>query len=141
MTKNVLDLAGAALVVLLLVLCGCGDGHDHDHDHDHDKKTTTKKDGDGSGEAGEKDEWWCVEHAIPEHLCGMCVKEHADKCKAKGDWCDKHNIPGSNCFACNPDMKEKYAVMYRNKYGKEPPPMEEEGEEGEKKDGDGDEKK
>lgn len=133
MLRNASSLISTTLVVLMLVLCGCGGGDDHDPDHDHDKKTTEK-----DTESSEKDEWWCIEHGIPEHLCGMCVKEHADKCKAKGDWCE-HDKPGSNCFVCNPDMQEKYAVMYRNKYGKEPPPIED--EEGEEKGGEGDEKK
>jgi hypothetical protein len=37
--------------------------------------------------------------------------------------------PGlSQCFLCKPERKEFSAAMYRAKYGKEPPPVEEESE-------------
>ena len=29
----------------------------------------------------------------------------------------------SQCFLCDPKLKEKYAARYRLKYGKEPPPV------------------
>ena len=72
--------------------------------------------------------WWCPEHGIPEEECSMCSAEAADKLKAKGDWCEKHDRAGSQCFICHPELKEKFAAKYRAKYGEEPPPLPEEGE-------------
>lgn len=72
--------------------------------------------------------WWCDEHGIPEHECSMCSSKVAKECKAKGDWCDKHERAKSQCFLCDPKLKEKYAAMYRAKFGKDPPPIEEEEE-------------
>jgi hypothetical protein len=68
--------------------------------------------------------WWCTEHGIPEAECSMCSARVARECKAKGDWCDKHNRALSQCFICNPKRKDFYAAKYRAKYGKEPPPIE-----------------
>jgi hypothetical protein len=70
--------------------------------------------------------WWCDEHGIPEAECSMCSPKVAAECKKKGDWCDKHDRAKSQCFICDPKLKEKYAARYRAKYGKEPPPIEEE---------------
>jgi hypothetical protein len=72
------------------------------------------------------DHWWCNEHGIPEDECSMCSAKVAEACKEKGDWCDKHDRAKSQCFICDPSLKEKYAKRYRDKYGKEPPPIEEE---------------
>jgi hypothetical protein len=75
------------------------------------------------------DDWWCTEHGIPEDECSMCratanAKKLARECKAKGDWCDKHDRALSQCFICNPKRREFYAAKYRARYGKEPPPIE-----------------
>jgi hypothetical protein len=52
----------------------------------------------------------------------MCSTKLKQEAKAKGDWC-KHNRAKSQCFACNPGLKETFAAKYRAKYpGKEPPP-------------------
>ena len=75
------------------------------------------------GEA-KHDEWWCQEHGIPEEECSMCNAKAAKACKAKGDWCEKHKRAMSQCFICDPKRKEFYAAKYRAKYGKEPPPIE-----------------
>lgn len=72
--------------------------------------------------------WWCEEHGLPEEMCSLCSDRVAIKCKLKGDWCDKHDRAKSQCFKCDPKLKEKYAAMYRARYGKEPPPIEEEKE-------------
>ena len=32
----------------------------------------------------------------------------------------------SQCFICNPKAQDKYAALYRTKYGKEPPPIKKE---------------
>ena len=91
----------------------------------------------GPGKAEEKDdhgEWWCKPHGIPEEECSMCNEEYAKKCKEKGDWCEKHDRADSQCFICHPEYKEKFAAKYRAKYGKEPPPIEddEKGKDGKK---------
>ena len=70
--------------------------------------------------------WWCDEHGVPEEACGQCSAKAAKEAKAKGDWCGKHDRPDSQCFICHPELKEKFAAMYRAKYGKEPPPVQEE---------------
>jgi hypothetical protein len=67
------------------------------------------------------DTWWCDEHGVPEHECSMCSAKAARACKAKGDWCKAHKRAKSQCFICDPSLREKYAVQYRAKYGKEPP--------------------
>jgi len=41
----------------------------------------------------------------------------------KGDWCNEHDVPESQCFKCNPKLKEKFAKEYTDKYGEDPPPM------------------
>ena len=69
--------------------------------------------------------WWCDEHGVPEAVCGQCSGKVAAECKKKGDWCKEHDRPDSQCFVCHPELKEKFVVVYRAKYGKEPPPMEE----------------
>jgi hypothetical protein len=71
--------------------------------------------------------WWCAEHGVPEAECLMCLKTEAEL-KKKGDWCEEHERARSQCFLCDPKLKEKYAAIYRDKEGKEPPPTEDEGE-------------
>ena len=71
------------------------------------------------------DDWWCAEHGIPEEECSMCGSEKFKaEFKAKGDWCDKHNRAASQCFLCKPELQETFAQKYREKYGKDPPPIE-----------------
>lgn len=70
--------------------------------------------------------WWCDEHGVPEAECSMCNAKVAAEYKKKGDWCEKHDRAKSQCFICNPKAKVKYAAVYRAKYGKEPPPTEDE---------------
>ncbi len=77
--------------------------------------------------------WWCDEHGIPEEICGQCNVKLAAELKKKGDWCKEHDRPDSQCFICHPDLKEKFAAQYRAKYGKEPPPIEEEEKKGDPK--------
>jgi hypothetical protein len=70
--------------------------------------------------------WWCDEHGVPEEVCGQCNAKLAAEFKKKGDWCKEHDRPKSQCFLCDPSLKEKFATQYRAKYGKEPPPTEDE---------------
>ncbi len=72
--------------------------------------------------------WWCDEHGVPEDVCGQCSSKVAADFKKKGDWCKEHDRPESQCFICHPDLKEKFAAQYRAKYGKEPPPTEDDKE-------------
>ena len=70
--------------------------------------------------------WWCDEHGVPEEVCGQCSAKVAKEAKATGDWCSKHDRPDSQCFVCHPELKAKFAALYRAKYGQEPPPIQEE---------------
>lgn len=92
-------------------------GHDHGNEtgvHDH------------SG-------WWCAEHGVPESECSQCNSKVAGDLQKQGDWCKEHDRADSQCFICNPKAKEKFSAMYKAKYGKEPPAMEEESTEQEAK--------
>jgi hypothetical protein len=51
----------------------------------------------------------------------MCSGKVAAERKKAGDWCEKHDRAKSQCFLCDPSLKERYAAVYRAKYGKEPP--------------------
>jgi hypothetical protein len=105
------------LAVSLLVLGGCSkDDRKSEQTKGASTSVAAKKVDDHSG-------WWCDEHGVPEEICGQCNAKYAE-CKKQGDWCDKHDRPDSQCFICHPELKEKFAAMYRAKYGKEPPPIE-----------------
>lgn len=102
-----------ALLVASVALTGCGDpakappaaeAHDHAHDHGHSH-----------------DAWWCSEHGVPEHLCGICSPKVAKEMKKKKDWCSKHDRPDSQCFICHPEYKEHFIALYEAKYNKKPP--------------------
>ena len=91
--------------------------HDHDHeagDHKHDKQSSSGHDHSG---------WWCGEHGVPEHQCGLCDPKVAAALKKKGDWCTEHDRPDSQCFICHPEHEAKFAALYEAKYGKAPPKM------------------
>lgn len=115
--------AGCLLVPAVMILAGCGQEAPKAEPAKTatDKKAVAKK-------ADDHSHWWCAEHGIPEDECSMCSTKVAKACKAKGDWCEKHDRAKSQCFVCDPTLKEKFAAKYRAKYGKEPPPIEEEGE-------------
>jgi hypothetical protein len=108
----VLFLAGVAVMTV-----GCGKEKEK-------VKVAKVKEGEKGHDHGD---WWCAEHGVPEGICGQCSAEAAAACKKKGDWCKEHDRPDSQCFICHPELKEKFAQQYRTKYGKEPPPMEDEG--------------
>ena len=106
-----------AIVVLVtgMFLVGCND-----------KPSTPDKGGSTTSVASSTPEskhsgWWCSEHGIPEKECLMCRENGEELCKKNGDWCEKHEFCKSQCFGCDPKLKERYAVRYREKYGKEPP--------------------
>ncbi|MBP3954130.1 hypothetical protein J8F10_02310 [Gemmata sp. G18] len=66
--------------------------------------------------------WWCDEHGVVEDECSMCSDKVYDAAKAKGDICLNHpKRAKSQCFICNPELWEKSAARYKEKYGKEPP--------------------
>src|SRR5438067_4372749 len=116
MTRLLLGGARLSLfAILVLFASGCGDSGKKDTAKAKTAKTDTTH-----------DSWWCAEHGIPEAECSMCSAKVARECKAKGDWCDKHDRAKSQCFLCDPTLKEKYTAVYRAKYGKEPPPTEDE---------------
>lgn len=114
-----------------VALGGCGQS---DHEGNQAKDSGGKpKEKQGQVAANNKEKkahdhskWWCDEHGVPESECSQCNSKIAAEFQKKGDWCDKHDRAMSQCFICNPRAKEKYAALYRTKYGKEPPPTEEE---------------
>jgi hypothetical protein len=114
---------GLSVVVLMtVVLAGCGTGGSRKAEESKVVPVAeSKKSDDHSG-------WWCAEHGVPEHDCAQCNTKVAAEYKKKGDWCKEHDRPDSQCFICHPELKEKFAAQYRAKYGKEPPPIEDEEE-------------
>lgn len=136
--RNRLLAAGAGLFAALAVaVAGC-QPQDKTTAAAKNTGTTTKEEPPAIAKKGKHDGWWCKEHGIPEHECLVCLHTE-EELKQKGDWCEKHEFAKSQCFKCDPKLKEKYAAKYRAKYGKEPPPIEEdenEKKEPEKKDGD-----
>jgi hypothetical protein len=79
-----------------------------------------------ANKSDDSETWWCKEHGMPEEICAQCSAKVAAECKKKGDWCKEHDRPDSQCFICHPELKEKFAALYTAKYGKEPPPMDDE---------------
>src|SRR5262249_54604397 len=105
----------------MFIVLGCGKS-DAPQGGSAEKKPTEvgeKKEHDHSG-------WWCDEHGMPEEVCAQCNRKLAAEFKKKGDWCKEPDRPDSQCFVCHPELREKFAAQYRAKYGKEPPPMEDE---------------
>lgn len=123
----------ALSALISLFISGCGQGEDQAKPKaDKDKGTQVAKKDD---KKGDHSGWWCIEHGIPEKDCSMCLPE-ADvkkRFKDKGDWCDEHDRAKSQCFKCDPKLREKFAALYRAKYGKEPPPIEDDEKKDEKK--------
>jgi hypothetical protein len=111
------------VVALGVVVVGCGDGTRGHHAK-----------GKGAKAQHSHEDWWCDEHGVPEAECAQCNAKLAAEFKKKGDWCKEHDRPDSQCFICHPELKEKFAQKYRDKYGKEPPPTEDD-EKKEKKEG------
>lgn len=115
---------GSLLVVMAfaIVLNGCGQtGNKTGQAKEKSSQVAQAKHEDKKADTKHGHEWWCDEHGIPEAECSMCNAKVAAELKKKGDWCDKHDRAKSQCFICNPKLKDKYAAIYRAKYGKEPP--------------------
>jgi hypothetical protein len=108
-------------LVLVLMAGGCGRPKDPGQNGSESSTTAIAK-----KEAHDHSGWWCDEHGVPEEICGQCNAKYAADCKKKGDWCEEHDRPDSQCFIHHPELKEKFAALYRAKYGKEPPPTEDE---------------
>lgn len=127
MTKSMFRAwAGCLLIPVVMALTGCGQEAPK---ADQPKPGATGKGTGAAKKADDHSHWWCAEHGIPEEECSMCSTKVAKACKANGDWCEKHDRAKSQCFICDPTLKEKFAAKYRAKYGKEPPPVEEEKDE------------
>ncbi len=116
-----------SLAAYVVVLSGCGQA-DNKSGQANDKDAKGKpsqvaeaKHDDKKGDAKTGHDWWCDEHGVPEAECSMCNAKVAAELKKKGDWCEKHDRAKSQCFICDPKLKDKYAAVYRAKYGKEPP--------------------
>jgi hypothetical protein len=112
---NCMKWSGVLLTLIAgvtLLGAGCGKGGKDAKDSKQDAKAPA-----------EHGEWWCEEHGVPEDVCTLCHSKLAKEAKARGDWCKEHNRAKSICFKCDPKLKEKYAMLYREKYNKEPPPI------------------
>ena len=115
-----------SLAAFVVFLSGCGQA-DNKSDQTKEKEAkgkssqVAKAKEDKKGESKGGHDWWCDEHGVPEAECSMCNAKVAAECKKKGDWCEKHDRAKSQCFICDPKLKEKYATVYRAKFGKEPP--------------------
>jgi hypothetical protein len=105
------------LLALLVALGGCSKDPPNEKAQG---KTTTPQ----SKKADDSETWWCAEHGMPEDICAQCSAKVATEFKKKGDWCKEHDRPESQCFVCHPELRERFAAQYRAKYGKEPPPLE-----------------
>jgi hypothetical protein len=122
--------SGLSLLLAVLALAGCNkEPPKAEGPKGKPTPVAEKSDKGGHDHSG----WWCDEHGVPEEVCGQCSAKAAAEFKKKGDWCKEHDRPESQCFICHPEAKEKFAAQYRAKYGKEPPPTEDESKD--KKDG------
>jgi cobalt-zinc-cadmium efflux system membrane fusion protein len=109
----------ALLSAAALLAGGCG------HKENNSGQVAKRQSAAEKRSSDDSETWWCKEHGVPERLCGQCDAKLAVDFKKKGDWCKEHDRPESQCFICHPELKEKFAAQYRAKYGKEPPPTEE----------------
>ena len=107
-----------AFPLLALLVTGCGQPAVV-------KTTPTNKEVAKTEPEGQHDGWWCPEHGLPEEVCDLCSKKYRAAEKAKGNWCEHERVKTS-CFKCNPGLQEKYAADYKAKFGKAPPPTEDE---------------
>lgn len=130
----------ALFAALALLAGGCGqtpntggDAKGTDKDKPVAKNGGDKKDPSKVEDTGDHSGWWCPEHGLPEEVCDLCSKKFREAEKAKGNWCE-HNRVKSSCFKCNPGLREKYAAEYKAKFGKEPPPTEDDEKKDEGKD-------
>lgn len=69
--------------------------------------------------------FWCVEHGVPEKICGQCHPDVAAEFQKKGDWCEEHKRPDSQCFIHHPELRDKFIAQYEAKFGEKPPASEE----------------
>ncbi len=111
----------ALVLGVAVAVAGCGPS-----DTGKVAKATGKKESQGGAAHNYKGRDWCPEHGMPESICVQCGDASlAKKYKEKGDWCAEHDVPKSQCFKCDPKLKDKFAQEYRDKYGEDPPPMDE----------------
>jgi hypothetical protein len=126
--KQLLSRGGPALALfaaIALLAGGCGQtgSTGGEAKNENKDKPVAKADGKKAEDKGDHTGWWCDEHGLPESVCDQCSKKYREAEKAKGNWCE-HNRVKTSCFTCNPGLREKYAAEYKAKFGKEPPPIE-----------------
>ena len=119
MDNRVIATGAGLFVAIVLTATGCQP----------DAKTTASKKDDPPAVAKKKghEHWWCREHGIPEDECLVCLHSE-DDLRKMNDWCELHDFAKSQCFKCNPKLREHFAAKYRAKYGKEPPPIDDDEE-------------
>lgn len=107
------------IVLGCVVASGCGqDKENGSASVDHGDSTAQKNE---DSLHGLHDGYWCVEHGVPEEVCGRCDTTLAAKFQEDGDWCFEHNRPESQCFIHHPEYEEKFIAQYEAKFGKKPP--------------------
>jgi hypothetical protein len=121
-----------SFVVVILLAGGCSQADNHGGQAKGKKGAVESKPGlvADAKQGHDHDGWWCDEHGVPEEVCGQCNAKVAAEFKRKGDWCKDHDRPKSQCFKCDPKLRDKFAAQYRAKYGKEPPPIEDDDKKG-----------
>jgi hypothetical protein len=115
-------MSGSAILVASLAAVGCDDKSGSDASAESAKPQAAEQ----SKPAGPlipvvQMADWCPEHGVPESVCTRCNASLTPAFKAKGDWDDGHNLPKSQCFECDPGLREKFALAYKEKYGKDVP--------------------
>ena len=119
-----LNVTMLSLVAISMIwLTGCGSTATTESDSQVKPSQASEK-----SDTHEHSGWWCVEHGVPEHECGLCDSKVAAACKKRGDWCEKHHRPNSQCFVCQPELAAKFAARYEAKFGKKPAALEPEEE-------------
>lgn len=119
MRQRLMTIGAGVFAAAFLIVAGC---QPQENKATNESGTRPKAEETKVARKGKHDAWWCREHGIPEHECLMCLHSEEDL-KQKGDWCEKHDRAKSQCFKCDPKLREHFAAKYRAKYGKEPPPI------------------
>ena len=115
--NSVLGLVGVSLAIIVFVGCA-QDAGDPVAQGEKNDATEAQHDEEEHGLHGG---YWCVEHGVPEDVCGICDTQLAADFQKKGDWCDEHGRPDSQCFICHPEYEEKFIAQYEAKFGEKPP--------------------
>lgn len=130
MTRKLRLFFGAGmLAAITLIAGGCNQQQDKGTQVAEGNKANASDDGkqdNGKDDKGGEDGhnlhgYWCAGHGVPEEMCSLCSADKAAEFKAKGDWCEVHDRAKSQCFKCDPKLYDRFAAMYKAKFGEDPP--------------------